>query len=168
MAMDKKIPKKVTKSYLENSALYYLQRYATSSANLRRVMMRKVNKSCRHHGEDPAKYIPLLDDMLARYAASGLLNDESYARAQTQTLRRAGKSAQAIAAKLASKGLSREDAAHALDAVDETEDAELQAAIRLARKKKLGAGDRKKELAALGRAGFSYDVAKKALDSLND
>jgi regulatory protein len=167
--MDKKVPKKITKSYLENASLYYLQRYATSAANLRRVLMRKVRKSCQHHGQDEADFVPLVDDLITPYAASGLLDDAVYARAKTSTLRRQGRSKQAIQAKLQVKGLTRGQIETALGEIDEDEDAELKAAILHAQKNKLGAfrakpADPKKEMAAMGRAGFSFDVARRALD----
>ena len=48
----KRAPRKATPKYLENAALYYLSRYSTSTENLRRVMMRKVMRSAKHHGTD--------------------------------------------------------------------------------------------------------------------
>ena len=48
----KRNPRKVTPKYLDNAALYYLSRYATSAENLRRVMMRKIHRSANHHGTD--------------------------------------------------------------------------------------------------------------------
>jgi regulatory protein len=168
MAMEKKIPKKITKSYLHNAALYYLQRYATSAANLRRVLMRKVKKSCAHHGQNEAECVPLVDELIERFAATGLIDDAVYARGRAESLRRQGRSKQAIHAKLQVKGLKKTQIDEALAIVDLEEDAELRAALHLARKKKLGPwrvkdADPKKEMAAMGRAGFSFDVARKVL-----
>jgi regulatory protein len=169
--MPRKIPKKITKSYLENAALYYLQRYATSSANFRKVMMRKVQKSCRHHGGVAEDFAPLVDDLVSRYLSSGLLNDASYAQARATTLRRQGRSKQAIQARLAVKGLGRADTEAAL--AGEDEEAEFRAALHLAKKKKLGPfrlhpADPKKEMAAMGRAGFSYEIARRVLEYRED
>ena len=50
--------KPVTAQYLENAALYYLQRFASSSANLRRVLMGKVERSARAHGRAGRKGPP--------------------------------------------------------------------------------------------------------------
>ena len=47
-----KLPRKVTLKSLENAALFYLQRYATSTENLRRVLMRRVDRSARAHSTD--------------------------------------------------------------------------------------------------------------------
>ena len=170
----KKVPRKISAQYLENAALFYLQRYASSAANLRRVLLRKINRSCKFHDVPAAPFTPLVDGLLTRYIAVGLLNDESYARAKAQTLRRAGKSRQAIHAKLAIKGLSTaqiEDALHIAD--EESDNAELTAAQRHAKKKRIGIyrtdgltqdpALKQKELAVLARAGFSYEIARKAL-----
>jgi regulatory protein len=169
----RKIPRKISKTYLENAALHYLQRYATSSANLRRVMMRKIEKSCKHHETDAADFIPLLDDMLARYAATGLLNDQVYAEARTASLRRKGESKGSIQARLSLKGLTRDQIAGALATADEgKEEPELEAARAFTRRKKIGPyrsralqdpKDAQREMAAMARGGFSYDVAKRAL-----
>lgn len=166
--MDKKPakqPKKITPSYLENAALYYLQRYATSAENLRAVLTRKVKRSCAFHQTEPEAFYPAIDALLERYKSSGLLNDEAFARAKTATLRRKGQSKRGIEAKLAQKGLGKEDIAKAILETDESEHAELEAAIALAKRKKLGQGnkDPKKEMAVLARAGFSYEIARKAL-----
>ena len=171
----RKVPKKITGSYLENAALYYLQRYASSTENFRRVMMRKIERSCRHHGDTAADFAPVVEDLIARYVATGLLNDETFARARAATLRRQGRSRQAIQAKMAAKGLPPAAIAAALATVDEdAPDAELHAAQKLAQKKKLGPWrtrpvtdpkDLQKEMAAMARAGFSYDIARRVLET---
>ena len=169
----RKAPKKISAAYLENAALYYLQRYATSTANFRRVLRRKIDRSCRHHGEDPGKHYPLVEDLVRRYAAVGLLDDAAFARARVSSLRRQGRSRKAILAKLAARGLGPGEVEEALAEADEGGEAEFEAACRLARRKKIGPWrtspladpkDRQKEMAALARAGFSYDIARRALE----
>jgi regulatory protein len=170
-AKPRKAPRRISKTYLENAALYYLQRYASSAANLKSVLKRKVERSCKFHDTEAAPFMPVIDDIIARYLKSGLLDDAAYARAKTASLRRQGKSRQAIHAKLASRGVPRERVAEALSNVDENEDSELAAAITLAKRKKIGVfrkeeadlKQRQKELAAMGRAGFSYETARAAL-----
>lgn len=140
-------------------------------------MMRKIGNSCKHHGQPIDEFTPLLEALIERYIASGLLNDATYAQAKTATLRRQGRSKQAIHAKLQSKGLSKPEIDSALDLTDEDAEAELRAALSLAKKKKLGVfrpyalndpKDLQKEMAVLGRAGFSYDIARKALSYQED
>ena len=185
----KRAPRKIDARYLENAALYYLQRYASSSQNLRNILARKITRGCAHHGQNPDDFMPLLDQMIARYQQAGLLNDEIYAQGRVSSLRRQGLSRQAIAQKLAQKGLSPADIANALKQVDaaaadiagddhdDTHARELAAARIMARRKRIGPWRRKpladpkdsqKEMAALARAGFSYDICRRALETPDD
>jgi len=166
-------PKRISRQYLENAALYYLQRYATSAENLRRVLSRKVKRSCAFHKLPEDEFYPMIEDLIKRYLSSGLLNDNSFAEARATTLRRQGKSRRAIEAKLTAKGLGKAHIAAALALAGDDSDAELTAAVAMAKKKKLGrfrvkplkdSKDSQKEMAVLARAGFDYETARKALD----
>ncbi len=172
-----KRPKKISKTYLENAGLFYLERYATSADNFRKVMMRKIKRSCQYHNTEEAEFVTILDDIVSRYISAGLLNDQIFARGKVASLRRKGMGKRSIMAKLQEKGLSQADIAAALAEIDdenEAEDAELEAALIYVKRKKLGAYRTKepediqkqlqKELASLARAGFSYDIAKRALN----
>lgn len=178
-----KIPKKITETYLHNSALYYLQRFAASSAQFRKVMQRKIDLSCRHHtDQNPEDCQVLLDKLVTRFQENGLLNDGTYARGMVITLRRRGLSERAIVMKLQNKGLSErqiKDALEDFNAENETSTAqsEYNAALKLARKKRVGPYavaefDYDRALSAFARAGFSFDVARRVLsmapDDLND
>ena len=172
----KRAPRKATPKYLENAALYYLSRYATSAENLRRVMMLKVMRSARHHGTNPEDGAALIEAMIGRFLGSGLLDDGAYARARAQSLHRRGNSARVIRGKLKQKGVDDDIIAAALDArsedTEDGEDPELTAAVTLAKRRRLGPfaaqkpsqEKREKHLAALARAGFSYDVARRVID----
>ena len=48
----RKLPRKVTPAYLQRAAMAYLERYASSAEQLRRVLDRKVANRCRLRGED--------------------------------------------------------------------------------------------------------------------
>jgi regulatory protein len=161
-------PRKVTPAYLERAAMSYLERYASSAENLRRVLRRKVDKRCRLRGEDPADFHEAIDEVVARTIRSGLVDDARYAEARVATLRRRGGSRRAIQAKLSAKGVDRSAIAAALEG--EPED-EVAAAHALARRRKLGpyrSGERSayrdKDLAALARAGFSFAVVREVID----
>lgn len=180
----RKAPRKISPQYLENAALYYLQRYATSVENFRRVMTRKIRRSCTFHKTEPEAFLPLVEDLIARYLRAGLLNDKGFAEARVSSLRRKGLSKKAIHAKLQAKGLGTAaietalgtvDAARTVD--DEDRSPEMTAALTFARKKRLGPfrkqptadiKQRQKELAAMGRAGFSYEIARAALEYPDD
>lgn len=170
---ERKAPKRISKTYLENAALYYLQRYATSAENLRRVLMRKVKRSCSFHQTEVEDFSPLVDELVARYTNAGLVDDKTYAQAKVTSLRRQGHSGRSIIARLQVKGLTSSQIEAAMKNVDDgNEDAEIDAATAYARRKKLGPWRKKaltdpkdlqKEMAAMGRAGFSFDIARRAL-----
>jgi len=170
---ERKAPKRISKTYLENAALYYLQRYATSAANLRRVLMRKVKRSCTFHQTEVDDFAPLVDELVARYTNVGLIDDKVFAQAKASSLRRQGHSGRSIIARLQVKGLTSAQIEAAMRNVDDgNEDAEIAAAHTYAKRKKLGPWRKKnitdpkdlqKEMAAMARAGFSYDIARRAL-----
>lgn len=165
-------PRRITPDYLQRAAMHYLERYSAPAAQLRRVLVRKIALSCRHHGEDPATHAAALDDVVSRCIGSGLVDDQRFAEARAATLRRRGRSARAVAATLTAKGVGRELAARASSVGDEEE---LTAARKAARRKRLGpwsrgdrAASRQKDLAAMARAGFSITVARAVIDSDGD
>jgi len=164
-----KPPGKVTPAYLQRAALAYLERYASSAENLRRVLKRKVDRRCRLRGEDPAEFGEMIDEVVAKSLRTGLIDDTRYAEARVATLRRRGGSARAIQAKLSAKGVDRATIAAALESDDE--DDEEKAARAFARRRRLGPfrpGERgpyrDKDLAAMMRAGFRFDVARDVID----
>ncbi len=168
------MPKKATQKSLQYAALHYLERFATSSENLRRVLMRRVQRSVYHHNTDPEEGQALIDDVVRRYQKIGLLNDQQYAEARVSGLNRRGTSKKLTRLKLMEKGVAEEVIAQALETLNEEEgNAELRAALNLARKKKMGPyrlseereGKRERDMAAMARAGFSYDMVKKVIEA---
>lgn len=166
-------PRKATQKSLENAALYYLQRYASSAENLRRVLMRRVERSARAHDTDREEGATFVDNIVQRYRDAKLLDDGAYAAMRVATLRRRGASARAIRASLMSKGVSADDIDQALDADRaETPKAELHAACAYARRRRLGPwhvsereARRERDLAALARQGYSVDTARQVIDA---
>jgi regulatory protein len=165
--------RKLTAASLENAALHYLERFASSAANLRRVLLRRVRLSAKEHGTDPAEGAALVETLIARFEASFLLDDRSYAQAKAASLHRSGASRRAISGRLAQHGVDGEIIAAAIGDIEETNgNAELAAACTLARRRRLGpyrpdaarADHRTKDLGAFARAGFSLDIARKVLD----
>ncbi len=168
----RKPPKRITATYLHNAGLYYLQRFSSSSANFRKVMMRKIDRSCAAHADlNREECKKLLESQITRFQEAGLLNDAAYSRGMVDSLRRRGLSARMIHAKLQSKGMGREEIEKALATYDETasEDPEIAAALKFARRKKIGPfakgpQEPQKSLAAMARAGFTYETARRVLE----
>lgn len=161
------IPKAPSAAYLERAALYYLERFAASSAHLETVLKRKILRRCKLRGEPAEAFYALIPPLIARYQACGLLDDARYTQAKVASLRRKGASSRMISAKMAQKGIKREITEQHIE-LDET--SELDAARNLARRKKLGKKpdpeQKIRDLATLARAGFSYAIAKQALEEL--
>lgn len=166
-----KAPKKITASYLENSGLYYLQRFPSSVANFRRVMRMKIKKSITHH-KNPSfdEAHEWLENLIERLCDLGYLNDPAYAKGLTRSLKNRGSSKAKIAAKLYEKGIPEDLKTPLLESIDAR--SEKRAALTYLQKKRKGAYAKEeqdyeaqqKTLAALARQGFSYDTASSVLD----
>lgn len=166
-------PKPVTAEALEASALFYLERFASSSANLRRVLLRRVRRSAELHGTDAAAGTRLVDALVERFLRTGLLDDRAYAEAKSASLHRRGASSRVIAARLAGKGVERTLIEAMLrDPADETRPGgDLAAAAALVRRRRLGPYRdpalreqyRQKDLGTLARAGFGQALAQRVL-----
>lgn len=163
----RKVPKPTTPKRLENIALAYLERFATSSENLRQVLSRRAYRSTQLHGPEKTATAEDIDALIQRYLQSGLLDDSAYARARATSLSRAGNGRRAIQGKLKAKGLPDQIIAQALESLAEESDgvdADLIAALRHAKRRRLGpfgSGDperRQRDMAALARRGFSADL----------
>ena len=168
----KKPVKKVSPGYLERSALYYLERYASSSGNLRRRLLMKSKRSADAHGTDMDQAIAWIDALIEKLLLLGVLDDAKFAAMKVASLHRQGKAQRIIAQTLAVKGVGRGDIEKALsDFTVEQPDGDLAAAIAYARKRKFGPWRIKavapekgqKELASLARRGFSLEVARTVL-----
>ncbi len=167
-------PRPATQERLRKAALAHIDRYATSAANLRAVLMRRVARSARLHGTDPAEGEAWTDEIVAELVARGLVDDRALAENRAASLHRSGASRRKIAAMLASKGVGPEDVEAALAAIEAQDpDAEFTAARRYAQRRRLGPWRkrgtvedmRERELASFARAGFSYRIALRIVEA---
>ncbi len=110
-----------------------------------------------------------IESILARLGDVGLVDDVAFAESRARGLSRSGRSRRAIQAHLASKGVRAETVRAALPTDADTE---LDAALALAKKRRLGPfakeptqdpKERLRALAILGRAGFERGTAERAL-----
>jgi len=159
-----------TPERLKRGALAYLERYASSTANLRRLLLRRVARSAAEHGTDPEEGRAAVEAILEALTRAGLLDDRAFAAARAATLRRRGLSRQGAMAALARSGIGREAAEAVLP---DTDADDLAAAAAFARRRRLGpyrpaearAEHRLRDLAALGRRGFGPGVARRVIDA---
>lgn len=169
----RKRPRKVSPRTLENAALHYLKRYAATVSQLKRVLVRRVDRSLRVHGGDRAEALGWVGALVDKLLRNGLLNDSAYAGMKAQALRASGRSSRMIAQKLRRKGVPAELVQQKL-AEATAELSEEEAARIWARKKRLGPfrrngqdrqEHRQRDLAALARAGFSFGIARRIIDA---
>lgn len=160
---------------LYQAALYYLARYASTEAGLRRVLTRRIDRWARAQTDADAAEPAIaaaraaIDGVVERLVEAGAVSDAAFATSRARTLIRGGQSTRSIQARLVAKGVTAE-VARAASATDAQ--TELAAALVLARKRRIGpwraAGEadpavRMKEMGLLARAGFSRDIAEQAL-----
>ncbi len=166
----------MTERRLANIAQFHVERFATTAGNLKRVLLRRAERALRVHGGDRKEMAAWAEAAVARLVKNGAIDDRRYAMDRAAALRRLGKGPEKIRSLLMAKGVDRALITEALHAAAGTEggaDAALVAAIAYAKRRKLGPfgaqdGDKDarrkkadKDLAALGRAGFSYAIAKR-------
>ena len=168
----RRIPKPMTPRRLRNITMYYLEQRTTTRGNLRRVLMNRIRKSLYHHEGDEAEMAGWVDTLLDQLVQQGLINDRAWATSRMNRLLRQGQSARAIRSKLLQKQVSPEliDELLAQAAPDP-----LAGAAKAMKRRGIGCfrephrqGDPKKDLAKLVRAGFSYDIARRALSLEED
>lgn len=126
-------------------------------------------KLCRKFDAPSAAYA------VARAGELGLLDDAGFARRRAAELLRKRKSRREILTDLAAKGIDRDTAAEAVEALYECdaegENPELATARALVQRHyaaKLAAGKRDQVAAALARRGFSHAIIREALAEDDD
>jgi regulatory protein len=154
----------MTRQSLREAALRHLARYATTRANLVRVLNRRIARWAAQYNQNDeiVGLRQVAQELVDSLAAEGLVNDDAYAAIRSRRLLRAGRSRRAVAADLATRGVSGQAIS------DETE---LAAALITARRRRIGpfrvaptdTDGLRRETAMLARAGFSRDVVRAAL-----
>ncbi len=168
--MSRRKPGVWDRARLRRAALAYLARYAAPAAHVRRLLQRRLERGAARGAEIRAGEEDI-DAVLADLARLGLIDDRAWAEAQARTLRRRGASTRGLAARLSSRGVSRTEIEQLLAGEDDA--AELEAARALARRRRLGpwrdpaerAARREKDLAAMARAGFRLNLARRVVDA---
>ena len=165
-----KVLRKITPQRLKNIALYYLKRFESSVANLRSVLQRRVNDYAYQNKEfDRGEAYQWIEDILTDFQRYGYLNDSRYAEIKIKDYMSAGKSVRYIKGKMREKGIDEEILSALLE---DQENDEFEAALKLAKKKHIGPfrkdeearfENRQKDMGTLVRAGFSYDVVQRVV-----
>lgn len=167
----KKPLRKITRQRLKNIALYYLERFESSSENLRKVLSRRVNDYAYQNQDfNKSEALVWIEEIVQECQSYKYLDDNRFAELKIRDYLAAGKSEKYIAGKMMEKGIKPDLVGEILA---EQEFDPYENALRLAKKKHIGPfrseEERKefyqKDLGVLVRAGFDYDLAKQIISS---
>ena len=173
----KKVARPITAKYLENAATFYLKRYPSTAEGLRRVLNRRVRKAEMAEAPIVIDVQRVIDDIVAKFVHAGVIDDRAFAQTKARSLHRRGTSTRVTRQKLRMAGIDGDTLDQALAGLDQELDTdpqqrEWQAAMALARRRRLGPFRQKdrqvhrlRDLAAMARGGFDYDVARKVIDA---
>lgn len=149
---------------LEELALAYVARFATSAAKFEAYLRRKLReRGWEGEGE------PDVAALAARYVELGYIDDEAFARAKAGGLLRRGYGPRRVAQALGAAGIAED----VREEVRASEADERRAALAMARKRGFGPfrpepadrAQREKQVAAMLRAGHALDSVLNLVDA---
>ena len=161
---ERRPPQPLNPARLDELALHYVARFATSAAKLETYLKRKLRER-GWDGESPAA----LDVLVERFVQNGYVDDTAFARARSGSLLRRGYGKRRIDSALYAAGIAEE----VRDEVRAGESAQRAAALALARKRRLGPygpppadrAAREKQIGAMLRAGHPLDSARELVNA---
>jgi regulatory protein len=182
------LARKISKSYLQNAGLYYLQRFTASEGHFKTVIRRKIDRSLRDHAEPELNIcLTWLDEVASSFVEAGYLDDKRYAKGLVESLQLRGRSLNQMRARLKQAQIAPEliestieahlkTIAESLDVSDMPSNwpqntanvVEYIAALKCAKRRRIGPFSvlsrtekpHDKALAILARNGFSYETAQ--------
>lgn len=157
--------KPIDAAALERLALRYVGRYATTRAKLAAYLSRKIGER-GWEGEGA----PPVDALVERFASLGYVDDRGFAEARAASLARRGYGERRLGVALKIAGIAEEDAAPVR--AQAREDAHASA-LAFARRRRIGPfadavpdpDRRRRQLAAMLRAGHPLDVSRAIIDA---
>ncbi len=166
-------PRPIDAVQLQELAVGYAARYATTAAKLRRYLQRKLGERV-WTPETPAD----IEGLVARIVTLGYVDDRVYAASKQRDLTARGFGAGRVKGALNAAGVSRDDIAAALTPDDDAPANPYAPAIAFARRRRFGPfaregtptdpARRARELAAMARAGHDFTVAKRVLAAADE
>ena len=172
----RKTVKKLSERYLRNAGEYYLNRYPASSSHFLTVMTRKIDRSClEHDDQNRQEWIDHVQTTLIPYFTKlGFLNDDLYAKGLLNSLKNKGLSRFVIERRMRTKGIAMENIQILFEDEEQKPD-DYDLVEVFARKKKIGryntnpksydADQKRRDLGKLARAGFSYELAMRVIET---
>ncbi len=157
---------------LMNKAVHYLGRYTASRHRLREVLGRFATRKLGHLPDSDVT--DAIEIVIEKCASFGYVDDAQFAIAQARSHRRQGRSRLGIQQRLRVHNLDNDLVAAALkEADDGLADGELLAALRYARRRRIGPyhkgttddpAIRKRHMGSLARAGFAMAICRQIID----
>lgn len=164
---ERRVPKPLDPARMEEMALAYVARFATSAGKLSDYLRRKL----RERGWE-AEASPDIPALVGRFVAIGYVDDATYARGKAQGLLRRGYGARRIDQALGAAGIAEplREESHGSDVE------RRRAVLVLARKRRFGPfgvvplsdrAAREKQVGAMLRAGHPLDHAREVVNAVS-
>lgn len=169
---EKPPPKPLDAARLNDLALAYVARFATSAAKLEDYLKRKLRERGWAGADAPDPLEPPdLAALVARYVEAGYIDDTAYARAKSGSLLRRGYGERRIGQALGAAGIAEDVRAEVRSGPSE----QRAAALAMARKRRFGPFGqvlperplREKQLSAMLRAGHPLDSARVLVNAVS-
>jgi regulatory protein len=162
-----KPPKPLGAARLEELALAYAARFATSAGKLADYLRRKL----RERGWE-GEGAPPIEAIVARFVEAGYVDDAAYARAKGSSMLRRGLGMRRVSQAWQAAGIAEEDREAARAGPGE----QRRAALALARKRRLGPfgpppadrAAREKQIAMMLRGGHPLDSARELVNAASE
>ncbi len=157
-------PRPLNAARLDEMAIRYVSRFATTQAKLRDYLRRKLRERGWEPGSD-ADAEPPIEALIERVARLGYVDDAAFARAKGEALTARGLGRGRVTQALRAAGVSDDDGAEAKATADESA---AEAALHFARRKRIGPfaavkpdrPGREKWIGAMLRAGHPMPLAR--------
>ena len=161
--------KPLDRTRMEELALAYVARFATSTGKLRAYLQRKLRERGFVEAETPD-----IEALVCKFVEKGYVDDAAYGRAKANDLAARGYGARRVEQTLRSAGIEE----NLRDALQPEEEQKRQSALVLARKRRFGPFGpvpgvnaeeeykmREKQLAAMVRAGHDFAIARYVVEA---
>ena len=153
---------------LKKYAFSYLSKYNTSKKNIDRILRNKVRRMNLKKKDKFILYSSIAS-ILSDLENNKLIDDKNFTQSKIHSLSLQGKSKISIISYFVQKGIEKNLIEETFKSLElKNPDWETESAKIFARKKRLGvknSANFEKDLAKMARAGFSYNLSKKILES---
>lgn len=150
----------------------YLEKYNSSKQQLRIYLFKKAIRK-NFVLNNKKELLNIIDQIILNLESKNIISDKIYSNIKTESYLKRGFSFNKITHNLLKKGVDQKYIKNSImDIKNKDEDTEYFSALKLCKKRKIGPARPesnrslfyKKDIGVLARAGFNYDISKKALE----